>query len=112
MKTIPIAKTIPNASAYPHVELHKWKETVGYIDGVPNNIDREERVLHPGLTKLEAFTMAAMQGMCEAAYARQLADEVTKPGLSFRETIGYAAVQVAKATIEALNKEVDNGAIS
>lgn len=81
-------KTEPNAAAYPVIGM-------GYEA--------------TGLTKLEAFTMAAMQGMCEAAYARQLADEIAKPGLSFRETIGYAAVQVAKATIEALNKEDNNG---
>jgi hypothetical protein len=50
-----------------------------------------------GLTKLEAFTMAAMQGLC-APYYQGL--NPTKP-----KEIAESAVFIAKATIEALNNQ-------
>jgi hypothetical protein len=51
-----------------------------------------------GLTKLEAFTMAAMQGLCQG---KKTAD--IKMGECV--DIGECALLIAKATIEALNQE-------
>lgn len=67
-----ILKTNPNDNAYPL-----------FANGQ----------LRDGLTKLEAFTMAAMQGLC------------ANPDLSKRNgEIGETAVGIAQATLRALNE--------
>jgi hypothetical protein len=49
---------------------------------------------YDGLTKLEAFTMAAMQGLCANPNSWDVSNE----------TIASASVNLAKATLEALEK--------
>jgi len=54
-----------------------------------------------GLTKLEAFTMAAMQGLCASG------NEVyqVNGGYVSGDSLGVDAVRIAKATIQALNEQ-------
>jgi len=49
-----------------------------------------------GLTKLEAFTMAAMEGLCSQQASFDTEDQF--------ERIGQKAVKIAEATIKALNE--------
>ena len=52
------------------------------------------RVCATGLTKLEAFTMAAMQGLCSNPNSWDVSNE----------TIAGASVNLAKAALKALEK--------
>lgn len=55
-----------------------------------------------GMTKLEAFTMAAMQGMCAASgISNRLGNS---PG-EVSEAMARGALRIAKATLDALQKE-------
>jgi len=75
-------KTNPNDPASPMVEQFET------IQGAQQ---------HKGLSKLEAFTMAAMQGLCNGYFDK---GNDIKPA-----EIGEAAAFIAKATIEALNEQ-------
>lgn len=72
-------KTNPNDPASPVENWHDEKENM------------------PGLSKLEAFTMAAMQGLCNGYFDK---GNDIKPA-----EIGEAAAFIAKATIQALNEQ-------
>jgi hypothetical protein len=53
---------------------------------------------HLGLTKLEAFTMAALQGVCVPDDGAIWTEETPK-------ALGEAAVEIAKATLKALEEQ-------
>ena len=54
-----------------------------------------------GLTKLEAFTLEAMQGLCSNPAFVRLYDDGS--GINIRNHLSPASVKIAKDTIAALN---------
>lgn len=82
-------------------------------DGFPSNIEAVDPKdkFSTGLTKLEAFTMAAMQGMCAnsdyTAYVRR-----EQPNEILMDVISRECVNIAKATLKSLEedgKQIANG---
>lgn len=55
----------------------------------------------PGMTKLEAFTMAAMKGLCSAVCHGIECRELTTVDIS---AISCGAIEIAKATLAELSK--------
>ena len=73
----------------PDDPAHSVNTTVRFLDG------RKQAMAYSGLTKLEDFTKAAMQGLC--------------PIISLSPTeIADEALKIALATIDALNKHQED----
>lgn len=70
---------------------------VGYRDAHGNYYGCESL----GLTKLEIFTLAAMQGICSLS-------EYHSPHVKHSD-LGFDAVQIDKATLAALEQEQEKG---
>ena len=77
--------------------------TLGYKNGYPVTIAEPsyETTSYSGLTKLESFTMAAMQGIVNGLI---VAGGTAGHGWSFEE-IATESVKVARATLSELSKQ-------
>lgn len=74
-------------------------------------ITGNEKPIHGGLTILQQFAMAAMQGILSGIYtgsaiSKKMNELSVNSSISFEDVVSLAAIEHAKSLIKELNKEL------